>query len=140
MNSPVSNSSEQRPPHQFQPGMCANPAGRGKGNVGGRAQALLLLDSLMAEEGNKAKLRDAMQANFNANPMRFFRQIIMPLLPRDVMLKMGEDGAVKWVNLLTTIRTDPNLSSTSIDISDSAPSVAGDVGGRQDSLPPNSST
>ena len=138
MNSPVSNSSEQRPAYQFQPGVCANPGGRGKGNVGGRGQALLILDSLMAEDGNKAKLRDAMQSNFDANPMRFFRQVIMPLLPRDVMLKMGEEGAIQWVNLLTTIRMEAKSESTLIEVSDSAPSAAAGGGGKPASLPPNS--
>jgi hypothetical protein len=85
---------------QFQSGHNSPGPGRPKGSVSGRARALQLLDSILAEEDNLALLREALQDNFRANPVRFFRQIIMPLLPKDVVLKMAEPGEVKWVSLL----------------------------------------
>ena len=124
----------------FQPGNTLNPAGRPKGSIGGRAHALMILDSVMAEEHNKAKLRAAIQAEFDKEPMRFFRQIIMPLLPQDVRLRMGEEGAIQWVSLLTTKRTPASNSSTTIEVTDSAPSAAAGDGGRPALPPPNSST
>ena len=124
----------------FQPDNSMNLGGRPKGSVGGRAQALMVLDALMADDRNKTKLRSAMQASFDQNPMRFFRQIIMPLLPRDVMLKMGEEGVVKWTSLLTTIRTQASPESTSIEATAFERSAAGDAGAKPALPPPNSST
>ena len=100
----------------------------------------MILDSLMADDGNKAKLRAAMQANFDANPMRFFRQVIMPLLPRDVMLKMGEEGVVKWTSLLDTFPMPASEKSITIEDSGSAPSAAGGGGAKLALPPPSSST
>jgi hypothetical protein len=40
--------------------------------------------------------------------MRFFRQIIMPLIPKDVVLKMVEPGEVKWVSLLDSFPIPPD--------------------------------
>ncbi len=85
---------------QFQSGHNSPGPGRPKGSVSGRARALQILDALMAEEANLERLRAAMQASLEANPMRFFRQIIMPLIPKDVVLKMVEPGEIKWVSLL----------------------------------------
>ena len=124
----------------FQPGNSVNPAGRPKGSVGGRAQALMLLDSLMAEESNKEKLRAAMQASFDQNPMRFFRNVIMPLLPRDVMLKLGEEGVIKWTSLLDTFPMPASEKSITIEDAGSAPSAAGGGGARPALPPPSSST
>jgi hypothetical protein len=82
----------------------APPSHRPKGSVGGRAQALLMLDSVMAEEQNKTKLRAAIQAEFDRNPMRFFRTVIMPLLPKDMTLRAArEEGPIQWVSLLTKL-------------------------------------
>lgn len=124
----------------FEPGNQMNPHGRPKGSVGGRARALMLLDSLMAEDANLEKLRDAMQETFDANPMRFFRNVIMPLLPRDMVLKLGEEGVIKWTSLLDTFPMPHSNESITIDVTDSVPSVAADDGARRDLLPQNSST
>ncbi len=88
---------------QFQSGHNSPGPGRPRGSVSGRARALQLLDTIMAEEENLERLRVAMQASLEANPMRFFRQIIMPLIPKDVVLKMVEPGEIKWVSLLDSI-------------------------------------
>ena len=124
----------------FEPGNAMNLGGRPKGSVGGRAQALMVLDALMADDRNKNKLRSAMQASFDQNPMRFFRQIIMPLLPRDVMLKLGEEGVVKWTSLLDTFPMPASEKSITIEDSGSAPSAAGGGGAKLALPPPSSST
>lgn len=87
---------------QFQSDHNKPGPGRPRGSVSGRGRALQILDEIMAEEENLALLKKALQANFEANPMRFFRQIIMPLLPKDVVLNMGEPATVKWTSLLET--------------------------------------
>ena len=60
-----------------------------------------LLDDMLAEPENLELLRAAMLANFKANPMRFFRQIIMPLLPQEAKLQVESGGVVEWKSLLT---------------------------------------
>ena len=66
----------------FKPGISGNPRGRPKGTVGGRAQALATLDRLRSEHGNQQALMDALEAELQADPARFFRNIVVPLLPR----------------------------------------------------------
>lgn len=87
-----------------------NP-GRPKGSVGGRARALMILDSMLAEEANLTKLRDALQVNFDKNPVHFFRQIIMPLVPHEAVLKMVDSTptVVRWTSLLETCRLIENI-------------------------------
>ena len=94
--------SNQKPAHLFKPGQSGNPAGRPKGCLGGRALALQTLENVLANPANQAELAKAIQSAFSADPMKFFRQIIMPLLPQDVKIRMAEEGAIQWVSLATT--------------------------------------
>ena len=94
--------SDQRPSHLFRPGQSGNPAGRPKGCLGGRALALQTLERVLADPKNQADLAQAIQQAFSADPMKFFRTIIMPLLPQDVKIRMAEEGAIQWVSLATT--------------------------------------
>jgi len=56
---------------------------------------------LLTEETTLAELRQALLADFRRNPVRFFRQIIMPLLPREASLALQpEPGSVRWVSIL----------------------------------------
>ena len=91
------------------PFLPGNPGsgGRPKGSVGGRARALMLLDSILAEEENQKLIGDALRASIQKNPMQFFRQIIMPLLPRDLTLKFTEGGVVQWTSLLDSFQLPP---------------------------------
>ena len=56
--------------------------GRPKGSVSGRTRALLELDKLLSRPANLRKLREGLQGEFDKDPVRFFRGLIMPLLPR----------------------------------------------------------
>lgn len=119
----------------FQPG---NP-GRPKGTVGGRAAALATLDRVIRTEANQKMLAKAFQIEFAKNPIRFFKTIIMPLLPKDVQLKLGEEGAIQWVRLSTMFPTRASDESTPV-IDVSEPYVAGGDGERRCALPPSCST
>jgi len=61
----------------------------------GRARAIRQIDMLFNEEKNMATLYDALQAEFDADPMKFFREIIMPLAPREAITQT-EAILVKW--------------------------------------------
>lgn len=130
------------PDGTFLPGYRPSMAGMGraKGAVGGRAKALQLLDRILGEDRVQAAMAKAVRKAVMEDPMRFFRQIIMPLLPQDVKVKLGEEGAMSWVRISTMFPTPDSLPSMPADPLDSARSVAGDAGARPYALPPSSST
>lgn len=111
----------------FSQGALPGP-GRPKGRVGGRAMALQTLDAMLGEERNQENLRHALQANFDNDPVKFFKQIIMPLLPTEVKMKLGEEGGFSWMSLPDMIRMRDNQKSTSPVIDVSASCVVEDAG------------
>lgn len=50
----------------------------------GRTQALNLVDWICGQEANLEKLKASMQAEFDRDPMKFFKDIVMPLAPKNV--------------------------------------------------------
>lgn len=91
-----------RPPMatRFQPG---NP-GRPKGILCGRAQALAILDQVVSDPAVKVRLGEALRAEFNKNPVRFFRTIIMPLLPKESIISTDTGPqVVVWHSLLKQV-------------------------------------
>ena len=54
----------------------------------------------MARKKNQQLLDDAIEADFRANPMNFFKTVIMPLLPRDSRLTMETPGVINWKSLI----------------------------------------
>lgn len=87
---------------RFQPGHVPTSPGRPQG-YGGRRKALAMLDAMLAEESNIEKLREAFQSDFDRDPVRFFRKIVMPLLPQGISLATNDEkGAVVWQSLLST--------------------------------------
>lgn len=97
------------------PGRSLNPGGKLPGTVSGRTQALRVLDDLLGDEDNKAKLREALQAEFEKSPYKFFRKIVMPLLPQEQRLKVQAEGQVVWASLLTTFPLDAEPSPPTIE-------------------------
>jgi hypothetical protein len=113
---------------RFLPGTI--PPGRPKGSIGGRAAALKTLDSMLGDERNQENLRHALQASFDNDPVKFFKQIIMPLLPTEVKMKLGadEEGGFSWMSLPDMIRMRDSQKSTSPVIDVSSSSVVVDAG------------
>jgi len=62
--------------------------------------ALASLDKLLARKKNQKALILALEKEFHANPVRFFRTVIMPLLPKESKLSFDQDGIVEWKTLL----------------------------------------
>jgi hypothetical protein len=85
---------------KYQMGESGNPNGRPKGSVGGRMQALHTLDKLLARRKTQATLIRALDEEFKKNPIGFFRNIIMPLLPREARLNLEHDGVLEWKSML----------------------------------------
>ena len=76
----------------FQAGVSGNPKGRPKGSYTGRIQALMELDRILARSSNKRLLSEVLQKEFRADPLKFFKTVIMPLLPRESKLAMDHEG------------------------------------------------
>lgn len=65
---------------------------------------------MLATEGNQQKLRVALQAAFDKNPIRFFRDIIMPLLPKETRMEMASEGKVLWTRISEAFPPQPEES------------------------------
>jgi hypothetical protein len=102
MNSPIYTDSEtaRRSNGTFGPGNVANPGGRPRGSQSGRAKALALLDQIIGEEENLQRLEQALRENFLADPFKFFKTIIMPLLPSETINKIDlGPRVISWTSL-----------------------------------------
>lgn len=84
----------------FAAGSSGNPRGRPKGSVGGRARALMALDAMLAGKKNREVLVKALEKEFREDPVRFFRSVIMPLLPKESKLEVERGGILRWRSLL----------------------------------------
>lgn len=83
----------------FAAGKSGNPSGRPKGALGGRARALAGLDKMLAQRKNVDVLVKALEEEFRADPVRFFKTVVMPLLPKESKVDVG-GGIVRWQSLL----------------------------------------
>lgn len=90
-------------PAQFQPGGPGGP-GRPKGSVGGRAQAIALIDSIISENGDE--LRAALEKEFHKSPVRFWQRYGFPLVPQAVIAKVDSQpaGGSPWISILEATR------------------------------------
>ena len=59
----------------------------------GRRAALQVLDSMLLDEKNIHMLKEALQDEFNSDPVHFFRSLIVPLLPKEVTGQQAGNGA-----------------------------------------------
>jgi hypothetical protein len=83
----------------FASGKSGNPTGRPKGAVGGRARALVELDKMLGQKENAELLAEKLEADFREDPVRFFKTVVMPLLPKESKVDVG-GGIVRWQSLL----------------------------------------
>ena len=97
---------------KFQPGQSGNPQGRKKGTYG-RSAALFALDRMLAKKRNLSLLENSLEYHFKKDPVKFFKTIIMPLLPKETKVDMDGAGVVKWQSLLGG-GSDPTLSEGSV--------------------------
>ncbi len=92
------------PSNQFTPG-CQPGPGRPKGSVGGRAQAIALIDSIISENGDE--LRAALEKEFHKSPVKFWQRFGFPLVPTAVLARVENQPAGEgspWMSLLEATR------------------------------------
>ena len=95
----------------FQPGISGNTRGRPRGSLGGRAQVLAALDRMLSKECNQQALIDAIEKWLQADPVRLFRDIVVPLLPRATREVPPPDANDDWLPL---DRTPPSVAPLGI--------------------------
>ena len=91
-------------PVRFIPGGAPGP-GRPKGSVGGRAQAIALIDQIISE--NADDLRAALLAAFKKNPVAFWQRYGFPLVPQALVAKVETQATTHnpWMSLEEAIET-----------------------------------
>ena len=77
---PPTNGFDKRPQH-------INRAGPG---LGGRNRVLRLFDQWLAEDGKGDKLRAAWETEFARDPLAFWRDYIVPLIPKEARIEVAE--------------------------------------------------
>lgn len=93
------------PKKLFTKGNRAACANKGKPKLTGRTLALLTLDSILKEAQSRDKLTTALRAHLNRNPLAFFKDVVMPLIPKSALERVeadarGEDAARQRVDVL----------------------------------------
>ena len=90
------------PSHQFKPGGPPGP-GRPKGSVGGRAQAIALIDQIITD--NDDELRAALEKEFHESPVKFWQRYGFPLVPTALVAKVETAPSCgPWITLLEAAR------------------------------------
>jgi hypothetical protein len=94
------------PAHLFQPGKSGNPKGPPLGTTKGRSRALKALDEWFEDEGNRKRYIERLTQEAMRYPIRFARDVLIPLLPKDVLaIREGDDGKPAVWRFLTEVGT-----------------------------------
>lgn len=95
------------PAKLFQPGQSGNPKGPPLGMTKGRSRALKALDAWFEDEGNRRKYIERLTEEAMHYPIRFARDVLIPLLPKDVLAirEDGDDGKPAVWRFLTEVGT-----------------------------------
>jgi hypothetical protein len=71
---------------------------KGGNRYSGRTDALRVLDSMLKEAKCQEKLKTGLRKELLKNPVGFFKQIIMPLVPKESLVRM--EGTMREASLL----------------------------------------
>ena len=101
------------PPYLFQPGKSGNPKGPPLGTTKGRSRALKALDEWFEVESNRKKYIQRLTEEAMRYPIRFARDVLIPLLPKDILaIKEDGDGKPAVWRFLTEVGTGESQSDT----------------------------
>ena len=71
-----------------------------KGTV--RLKAFILIEKMLAKQGNMKKLAKAFQAAFNEDPVLFYKQFIRPTAEKELIIEPGSGDVPKSFRIIVT--------------------------------------
>ena len=77
--------------------------------------ALASLDTLLGKKKNQKALMAALEKDLLRDPVRFFKTVIMPLLPREAKLSFDHEGVIQWKSLLGGMTGDSDSVPIDVD-------------------------
>jgi len=84
----------------------------------------MVLDEIVNDPTNVEALRQAMVNAFIEDPMKIFRQIIMPLLPSEAIHKIQQEpSTIRWVSIMESVR----MREAEAKAADEAPAALADL-------------
>lgn len=81
----------------------------------GRKAALAVIDSIMGDALNLQKFREALQETFNASPVKFYMELVKPLLPSSINLGDKSDSGIH-INIVTVDKTETTKEVISAEV------------------------
>ena len=84
----------------FVVGQSGNGRGRPKGCKSGRAQLVAVIDRICKRSKNLAYLDRKYSKILRDDPEKFFKEFVLPLLPKEARAMGETDGIVEWKSLL----------------------------------------
>ena len=95
--------------YAWKPGQSGSPKGPARGTRhGGRMNALRTLDKILNRSENQDKLERALQRRFSKDPVGFFENFVMPLLPKQAMGVLESGGQViEWRGMSSVAGDEP---------------------------------
>ncbi len=80
----------------------------------GRQLAVELLDTLLSRSDNILHLKEAMQDRFDLDPLAFFQEVAVPLMPKEMILR-GDQESSKGPAVLEIIFTEDTTQELPVD-------------------------
>jgi hypothetical protein len=100
--------------------------------TGGRRAAIEAIDAIMGDTENLAHFRERLQEAFDENPLQFYNDFVIPLVPKTHMIEDNTDRGIQ-INIVmkrepkqvqSTVR-DSNVESTVVELEEGTEDESG---------------
>ena len=81
-----------------------------KVRANGRRAALEVLDNVMSNAVNMQALKKDMQKEFEADPTAFFLKVVLPCMPKEMLLNVDEDDELAKIEKVQEFLRAANFS------------------------------
>ena len=95
-------------------GLPAIAKQNGLTQTNGRQAAISTIDSIMGDSVNLTQFRNRLQKAFTEDPIRFFQELVMPLIPKNHSLSTDSDKGID-INIIMKGSDTKKISCTDPD-------------------------